>query len=123
MLASSIVWILVGSGAVTCAAGLPAFLFPRQLLRIAFGIEDPSDGVVFFARHWGLLIFLVGALVVYSAYDPASRFPILIAAAAEKAVLVGQIFFGRMKRTVVMTAIALGDGLFAVLYVAYLAGL
>jgi hypothetical protein len=73
--------------------------------------------------HWGVLIAAVGALVLYAAFAPAVRESVLIAAAAEKIAIVLLIFFGPLKRTTVMTAIAAADGLFAALYLAYLAGL
>lgn len=123
MLASSIAWILTVSGAVTAVAGLTAFLFPRGLLRIAFSIESSDAPIVFFVRHWGVLIAVVGGLIAYSAYDLPVRGPACIAGAIEKGVLVLMILFGRLKRTRLMSIVALTDGLFAVLYVAYLAGL
>ena len=123
MLASSIAWILVGSGLVTARAGLAALLFPHLFLRLGFGVESPISSFVFFVRHWGVLILAVAALIVYSAYAPAVRAPVLIAAAFEKFAIGFLIFFGPMKRTTAMTAIAVGDGAFAILYVAYLAGL
>jgi hypothetical protein len=71
----------------------------------------------------GALLSVVGALTVYSAYIPATRAPILTAAVIEKFVIVGLIFFGPVKRTVAMTAVAALDGTLAILFVAYLAGL
>jgi hypothetical protein len=123
MLASSIGWILVASGVITGGAGLAAVLFPDLFLRLGFGVESPSSSLVFFVRHWGVLIFVVGALIVYSAYAPTVRAPVLAAAAIEKFAIGLLTFFGPMKRTSAMTAIAIGDGAFAILYVAYLAGL
>src|SRR5262252_4651183 len=123
MLASSIEWILVASGIVTAGAGLTALLFPHPFLRSAFGVENPTSSLVFFVRHWGVLIFVVGALIVYSAYAPNVRPPVLVAAAIEKFAIGLLTFFGPVRRTTAMTAIAVGDGGFAILYVAYLAGL
>src|SRR5215510_3268024 len=123
MLASSMGWILVASGFVTAVAGLAALLFPRLFLRFAFGVESPIGSLLFFVRHWGVLIFAVAALIVYSAYAPAVRAPVLAAATIEKFAIGLLTFFGPVKRTTVMTAIAVGDGAFAILYVAYLAGL
>jgi hypothetical protein len=123
MLASSIGWILVASGAVTAVAGLAALLFPQPLLRLAFRVEGGDGSIVFFVRHWGALLFVMGALIVESAYLPVARAPVLTAAAIEKFVIVWLIFFGPLKRTIPMTAIAIADGVFAILYVAYLAGI
>src|SRR5262245_28427117 len=122
MLASSIGGILIASGLITAGAGLAALLFPHRLLRFGFEVESPPSSLVFFVRHWGALLLAVGALIVTSALAPALRAPVLAVAAMEKMAIVFLIFFGPMKRTPVMSAIALGDGAFAVLYVAYLAG-
>ena len=123
MLASSIEWILVVSGIVTAVAGLAALLFPHLFLRSGFGVENPTSSLVFFVRHWGVLIFVVAALIVYSAYAPTVRAPVLVAAAIEKFAIGLLTFFGPVKRTTAMTAIAFGDSAFAILYVSYLAGL
>jgi hypothetical protein len=123
MLAASIGWILVVSGVITAGAGLAALLFPHLFLRLGFEVESPISSLVFFVRHWGVLIFVVGALIAYSAYAPTIRAPVLVAAAIEKFAIGLLTFFGPMKRTGPMTAIAIGDGAFAILYVAYLAGL
>ena len=123
MLAGSIEWILVVSGIATAAAGFTALLLPRQLLRLAFGVEAPDGSTMFFVRHWGALIFVMGTLIAYSAYSPATRSPVMLAGALEKLAIVALIFFGPLKRTMAMTAIAIADGLFAVLYVAYLSGI
>jgi hypothetical protein len=122
VLASSIGWILVVSGAATAVAGLAALLFPNPLLRLAFGVHNAGDSTIFFVRHWGVLIFAIGALVFYSAYVPNARAPVLIAAAIEKFAIGMLVFFGPLRRTAAMTAIAAIDGLFAASYVAYLAG-
>ena len=85
-----------------------------------FGVKS-SDGVtMFFVRHWGALLFVVCALTVYSAYFPASRVPILCAAIIEKFAIVALIFFGPFKRTIAITAIGIGDGVLAILFIAYL---
>ncbi len=118
---ASIGWILVVSGLITAGGGAAALISPRLLLRLGFGDGSASNSAVFVVRHWGVLIFAVGALTAYSAYAPAIRVPVLVAAAAEKFAIGLLVFFGPLKRTAGMTAIALMDGLFAVLYVAYLA--
>lgn len=122
MFASSIGWILAISGLVTAGAGLAALLFPDPLLRLAFGVREPGNATIFFVRHWGILIFVIGALVLYGAYVPSVRVSVLMAAAFEKFAIGILVFFGPLKRTAAMAAIAVTDGVFAVLYVAYLVG-
>ena len=122
MLASSIVWILRISGAVTALAGAGAFLGPAPLLKLVFGIDREDAATTFFVRHWGVLVAVTGMLIAWSAYLPDARLPILIAGAAEKAVLIALVFFGPLKRTPGMTLIAAMDGVFTILYVLYLTG-
>ena len=122
MLASSIGWILIVSGIATAAGGLTACLFPQPVLKLVFGAKNAGGLTMFFTRHWGALLFVVCALTVYSAYVPTTRLPILTAAIIEKFVIVGLVFFGPLRRTVAMTAVGIMDGILAVLFVAYLAG-
>ena len=123
MLASSIGWILIISGIGTAAGGLAGLFFPRTTLQLLFGVKS-SDGVtMFFVRHWGALLFVVCALTVYSGYVPASRVPILTAAIIEKFAIVALIFLGPFKRTIALTGVGTMDGVLAILFTAYLAGL
>jgi hypothetical protein len=117
MLTSSIGWTLIVSGAATAAGGLAACLFPQTVLQLLAGTKTTDGLTMFFIRHWGALLFVVCALTVYSAYFPATRIPILTAAVIEKFVVVVLIFFGPVKRTVAMTAVAALDGTLAILFV------
>lgn len=123
MLASSIGWILIVSGAATAAGGRAACLFPHPVLQLVFGAKSNEGLTMFFIRHWGALLFVVCALTVYCAYVPTTRVPILTASVIEKIVIVALIFYGPVKRTFAMTAIGIMDGILAVLFVAYLGGL
>ncbi len=77
---------------------------------------------MFFTRHWGALLFVVCSLTVYAAFFPDTRGPILTAAAIEKLAIFILTFFGKLPRTPAMTAIAVTDGLLAVLFTFYLVG-
>jgi hypothetical protein len=122
MLASSIGWILIISGIGTAAFGLGALSLPRTTLHLMFGVKSVDGVTMFFVRHWGALLFVVCALTVYSAYVPVSRVPILTAAIIEKLAIVALIFFGPFKRTLTITVIGIVDGVLAILFIAYLAG-
>jgi hypothetical protein len=122
MLRSFIEWILIISGLITAVAGLVALLFPHFQLRSTYGVENPASIAVFFVMHWGVMVFVVGCLIIYSAYTPAIRVPVLIAAAFEKFALGLLVFFGPVRRTSGMTTSAVVDGVFAILYVVYLVG-
>jgi len=122
MLASSIGWILVVSGIPTAAAGLAALLFPKTVLGLVFGSTDTGPITIFFTRHWGALLFVVCSLTVYAAFFPDTRGPILTAAAIEKLAIFILTFSGKLTRTPAMAAIAIMDGLLAVLFTFYLVG-
>ncbi len=102
---------------------LVIFLAPRLALQHVFRSESCEGTIIFLARHWGLLIFLVGALLVYSAYDPVARDPVLVVAGLEKTIFSLLVFFGPAPRTPIAIALALGDTSFALLYVLYFMGL
>jgi hypothetical protein len=122
MLAAHVVWLSIVSGGITALGGLGAFAAPRIFLRGTFGVEKPEPATLFLAVHWGALVIVLGALIVQSAYAPALRAPVLLAAAIEKFAIVGLVFAGPLKRTPTMTALACMDGAFALLYALYLLG-
>jgi hypothetical protein len=122
MLSPAIGWILIISGIITAGGGLAALLSPHLFLQRGFGVDSPAGVSIFFVRHWGVLIIAVAGLLVFSAYAPAFRVPVLVVAAAEKLAIGFFVFFGPLKRTSGMTAIAITDGAFAILYLAYLVG-
>jgi hypothetical protein len=121
MLTPTFGWIVEASGIITSGAGLAAVLVPHLFLRFGFEVESPQSSMVFFVRHWGVLIAVMGALIMFSAGSSAVRTPVLMAAVVEKFAIGLLIFLGPARRTNIMTALAIGDGLFAILYVAYLA--
>jgi len=114
-------WIIAASGIITAVAGLTALLAPHLFLRLGFELESAPVSMVFIVRHWGVLLFVVGALIAYSIGTPEIRTPILLAAAVEKLAIGLLLFLGSVKRTRLMTAVALGDALFAILYIAFIA--
>jgi hypothetical protein len=79
--------------------------------------------MTFLTRHWGVLLFVIGSLIVYGAYDPSIRSPVLTAAAIEKLAVGVLILAGRVPRTPAILTAAIADGIFAILYILYLAGL
>lgn len=79
--------VLRWSGAITALAGALQFLAPSPLLRLQ-GLAVGDEAGLFFARHWGLLVFCIGVLLVLAARRPALRVPLVAAALAEKLGLV-----------------------------------
>ena len=67
-----------------------------------------EEAGLFFASHWGLMCFVVGALIVFAGFNEAYSLPILVAAAVEKAGLIFIITKNRNKlfyKSLIPTAI------------------
>jgi hypothetical protein len=114
--------ILVVTGLVT-ASMIAAFFAPAMLLNQLF-VEPPADAVsLAITRHWALLVFCIGALLIYAAYHPELRKPVLVAAIIEKVALVlGLLLLPLPLRSGAYIAAA-SDATFSVLYLLYLVGL
>lgn len=122
MIATRIELILIVTGAAT-ATMLSQFFAPLPVLRLIYG-HAPTDGVsVALARHWGLLIFCVGALLIYAAFYPSVRTPILLFAVVEKVGLGVCVLGTSLRRQGIAGALAAADLLMALVYVIYLSGL
>ncbi len=122
MLAAHIEWILLFTGLATTGT-LVVFLAPVASLKMIYG-QSPSDVLSrIIVRHWGLLIFLVGALLIYAAYHAEIRVPALIVAIVEKtAFALGMVLSPFHRRPMVLVA-ALADAGMAMVYLIYLTGL
>lgn len=83
-------WIMLVSGVLTCTM-LYAAIDPQGALRSTFGttLEGPLADIV--VRNWGVLITLVGALLIYGAYRPASRPLVLVVAVVSKLTFIGLV--------------------------------
>ena len=121
MIGAHIEVILIVTGALTAVA-LLQFIAPIPTIRMIYG-EAPINRVsLFLARHWGLLIFLIGALLIYAAFHPAVRAPAMIIAVIEKVALGSAVLGTSLRQLPVAAAIAAGDLLIALVYVLYLVG-
>src|SRR5262249_44465558 len=108
MLAAQIEWILLITGLATAGA-LLLFLVPVPTMRMLFG-EAPSGALgLLIVRHWGLLVFLVGALLAYAASHAEVRFPALIVAIVEKAAFALGLFLSPFRSRAAVFAVALAD--------------
>jgi len=87
---SNIRWIMVVSGALTCTM-IYAAIAPQAALRSTFGetLEGPLAEII--VRNWGALITLVGAMLIYGAYDHADRRLILTVAGLGKLIFIGLV--------------------------------
>jgi hypothetical protein len=118
-LAAHIELILLITGLATTGA-LVLFLAPVTMMKMLFGQAPPDALSLLIARHWGLLVCLVGALLIYAAYHAEVRVPTLIVAVVEKAVFAVGVFISPVRRRPAATVAALADAGMAVVYLVYL---
>jgi uncharacterized protein YjeT (DUF2065 family) len=122
MISSHISTILLVTGLVTMLP-LLQFLFPAAFLKLLNKIEIRDEAGLFFARHWGMMAFVVGGLLVYASGPPEARLPIISAALIGKAALVLLIALNWNKPFGKGFAVTLlFDGACCVIYGLYLAG-
>jgi hypothetical protein len=83
-------WIMLVSGGLTCTM-VYAAVAPQAALRSTFGeaLEGPVAEIV--VRNWGALITLVGAMLIYGAFNPNSRPLVLCVAGVSKLVFIGLV--------------------------------
>jgi len=122
LIAAHIELILLITGLVT-AGVLLVFVAPALAMKVLFG-QAPSDALgLFIARHWGLLVCLVGGLLIYAAYHPEVRVPTLIVAIVEKVALVVGLLISPFRQRSTVRAVALADAGMSAVYALYLTGL
>jgi len=87
---TNIRWIMILSGVLTTTM-IYAAIAPEAALSSTFGetLNGPLAQIV--VRNWGALIALVGAMLIYGAFDPPGRPLILIVAGVGKAVFVALV--------------------------------
>jgi hypothetical protein len=122
VIAGHIELILLITGIMTAGA-VVFFVAPGASLKMVFG-RPPADVLTpMIARNWGLLVFLVGALLIYAAYHAEIRVPVMIVAAVEKVVFVLGLLISPFRRRPSVLFTAAADAAMTALYVSYLAGL
>jgi len=118
--AANIKWIMLVSGALTCTMAYAA-IAPQAALRSTFGetLQGPLAEIV--VRNWGALITLVGAMLVYGAFNPQVRSLALTIAGASKLVFIALVLShgGRYLGRQAGIAIAV-DAVWVVLFAWYL---
>jgi hypothetical protein len=122
MLAAQIQLILLITGLVTAGA-IVLFLAPVTVMKRLFG-QAPSDALsLLIVRHWGLLVCLVGALLIYAAYHTEIRVPTMIVAIVEKVAFVLGMLISPFRRRPSAVLIGVADGSMAAVYLMYLMSL
>ena len=115
-------WIMIVSGALTCTM-LYAAIAPQAALRSTFGesLEGPLAEIV--VRNWGVLIALVGAMLIYGAYNPPGRPLILTVAGLSKLIFVGLVLAHGTQYLGHQAGLAIAiDLVMVVLFILYLIG-
>ena len=87
---SNMRWIMLVSGLSTSTM-IYAAIAPEAALQSTFGetLTGPLAQIV--VRNWGALIALIGAMLIYGAFNPASRPLVLTVAGISKAVFIGLV--------------------------------
>jgi hypothetical protein len=67
-IATHIKWIMLAAGVLTCTMILAA-IAPQAVFLSNFGETLSGPGAVLVVRNWGVLIALVGAMLVYGAFN------------------------------------------------------
>ncbi|HEV3146405.1 MAG TPA: hypothetical protein VGZ47_21135 [Gemmataceae bacterium] len=121
MLAAHIEAILLITGLAT-ASVFVVFLAPVTVMKLLFG-QAPSDALsLLIMRHWGLLVFLVGVLLIYAAFHVEIRIPAMIIAIVEKAVGAIGFLISPFRRRPAVLVVALADAGMAAVYLVFLIG-
>jgi hypothetical protein len=91
---TNIKWIMVIAGLLTCSMIFAVFA-PQAALISMFGesLSEPLAQVI--VRSWGFLVFLMGVLLIYGAFEPVYRNLCLIIVSLSKIAFISiVIIFG-----------------------------
>ena len=83
----TIKWFLIVFGLATCGT-LPFAIDINRLTPIFGGLVDYTPSSVPALRHWGIMIFGIGVLMVVAAFRPWLRFETMLFSTIEKAFMV-----------------------------------
>jgi len=115
-------WLMLVSGALTCTM-LYAAIAPQAALRSNFGETLEGSVAEIVVRNWGALIGLVGAMLMYAAYHPATRPLTLAVASLSKLTFItlvlayGQQYLGEQAGVAVVV-----DAVWVVIFAGYFIG-
>jgi hypothetical protein len=112
--------ILLVTGILT-ATLLVGAAIPRFMLSFSLGMDQPDSTTVMIARHWFLLLGLVGGLLIYAAYHPEARVPALVIGFVEKVLFAALVFTSPLRKRTVTALAAGADTIMALFFLALLA--
>ena len=113
--------ILIVTGLITMLPVLQFFAPEWMLQQQALAVSDDVGRL--FAQHWGLVVFCIGALLVYAATHPVARRPIVTANLIQKLGLVLLLLMNWSNPALQgLHIVAVFDAICVVLYAVYLFG-
>jgi hypothetical protein len=119
---TNIKWLMLVSGALTCTM-LYAAIAPQAALQSNFGeaLEGSVSEIV--VRNWGALIGLVGAMLIYAAYHPATRPLVLTVAGISKLTFIILVLVHGQQYLDEQAGVAIAvDAVWVLLFVGYFIG-
>ena len=119
---ANIKWIMLAAGALTCTM-IYAAIATQAALRGTFGetLQGPLAEIV--VRNWAVLITLIGAMLIYGAYQAAVRPLVLVVAGVSKLVFIALVLAQGSRYLGQQAGIAIAvDAVWVVLFALYLAG-
>ena len=113
-------WIMVVSGVLTLSM-LYATIAPEAALTSNFGSSLSGPVAEIVVRNWGALIGLVGAMLLYGAYDASARRLVLTVAAVSKLTFIALVLtFGRELLQYQVRIAVVVDAFWVLVFSAYL---
>ena len=115
-------WIMLVSGVLTCLMLFTA-IAPQSALNSMFGVTLERSVAEIVVRNWGALIALVGAMLIYGAYNPPNRRLTLAVAIISKLIFISLVLlYGRQYLGHQVCVAVVVDLLIVVLFIGYLIG-
>jgi len=113
-------WILIVSGLATFGI-FPMVFAPRWGVKTLFGEDATAPSHIFIARGVAGMIAASGLMLVYAAWHPDVRFPVLLYSIFGKTGFVFLVFsdFARYRKQFALP-VAIGDAIIVLLLVWYL---
>lgn len=121
MITANIQIILIITGLAT-ATTLAQFIAPTQVIRSTYGEVLTSTVSIAIARNWGLGVFCVGALLVYSAFHLELRAAAMTVAIVGKVGFIAGILGTSLRKQPMALFLVVVDSISVLLYSLYFSG-
>lgn len=111
-------WVLLVCGLLTFSM-VQAVFAPRAVMQSYFGDAPDSKAADLLVRNWGALVAAGGLLLIYAAFNPDIRPPVLIFIGAGKLIFIALVLMAGKPTSQARIAIIL-DSIMIALFTAYL---